>query len=246
MQLNINTDAVVNFTNTLEKLHRSALPSAIRGSLNKAAFDVKTKTMPESADANFVKRQPNFFKANSRFEYAKGFNVNAMKATIGFVEKGLKGSNNYAVRDLEEQEQGGTIEKKSFIPLAGARNSNSNTKNIRSNARLSSIKNIIDARKAQGVNARQRFIKSVIHAGVGGHVLSNFKGKNILWKVNSLKRSDAGSMKLTALYSFKKGRTVSVGGTGFMKKASVKSANKIEGFYVEEAMRQIKKFSNFK
>ena len=56
MQLNINSDAVVKFTNTLEKLHKSGLPVAIRESLNNAAFDVKKRTMPKAAGDTFKER----------------------------------------------------------------------------------------------------------------------------------------------------------------------------------------------
>lgn len=246
MQLNINTDASVIFTNTLEKLHRSALPSAIRGALNKAAFDVKTNTLQESAQKSFVKRQPNFFKANSRFEKATGFDVNSMKATVGMVSNNLKGTSNHAVKDLEAQEDGGSIQKKSFIPLGGARNSNNSLRNVRANARLGSIKNIVDARKAPGKTPGEKFAQSVAFAGAGGHVLANYKGKNILWKINSLKRTSDGNFKITALYSFKKGRAVSVQQTNFMRKAAQESAKKIEDYYIAEAMRQMKKFADIR
>jgi hypothetical protein len=85
--------------------------------LNKAAFDVKQNTMLKSAEASFVKRQPNFFKANSRVEMASGWDLDKMQATVGFNSSGLKGgSNNHAVEDLEQQERGGTIKSRSFIP----------------------------------------------------------------------------------------------------------------------------------
>ncbi|KKL54819.1 hypothetical protein LCGC14_2261580, partial [marine sediment metagenome] len=83
--LNVNTDKVVVFSNKLEKLHRSAFPIAIRGALNNAAFDVKKNTMPVSAEKEFTIRRKNFFKANSRVNMAKGFNVRTMQAMIGFV-----------------------------------------------------------------------------------------------------------------------------------------------------------------
>ncbi|HLF67443.1 MAG TPA: hypothetical protein VI522_07470, partial [Gammaproteobacteria bacterium] len=156
MQLNINTDAAVKFTNTLEKLHRSALPVAIRSALNDAVFDVKTKTMPRSADETFEKRQPNFFKANSKFESAKGFDVNTMKATIGFISDKLKGDSNYAVKDLEEQEHGGAIDKKSFIANKEARTGKGL---VKPNARLKNIKNLVNASKSKGANWAQRAIK---------------------------------------------------------------------------------------
>ena len=115
MILNINNDKTVIFTNTLEKLHRSALPVAIRGALNKAAFDLKQKTMPESADKAFVNRSKNFFKANSRVAMAKGFDIGSMKSVTGFTEGRLRGSNNFAVQDLEQQELGRSEEHTSEL-----------------------------------------------------------------------------------------------------------------------------------
>lgn len=238
MILNINNDAVVAFTNTLEKMHRSALPSAIRGTLNKAVFDVKSTSLQKSADASFEKRQPNFFRANSKFENAKGFDVNTMKATVGMTQTGLKqGQSNYAVRDLEQQERGGVIQRKSFIPLPAARINKSLKKNVRANARLSAIKNIIESKKATGNSSREKFVHAILEAGAGGFVLSG----STLYRINSLKKTGNHFKDKTAIYSFRRGRSVRVQGTSFMQKASIESANKMEGFYQVEAKRQIDK-----
>jgi hypothetical protein len=240
MRLNVNTKGIKDFTQTLQALHRSALPSAVRGSLNKAAYDVKTKTMIEETRNTFEKRQPNFFKANSKFENAKGFDISTMKATAGFVSEGLSGSNNYAVKDLEQQEDGGSIDKKSFIPLRFARQGNNRNKKVRANARLSDINKIVDAKRSTGKTDKIKFVKAALHAGKGGFVLSN----NILWKINSVKRLGGGNtvFNKTPLYSFLKGRKVTVKKTSFMETASLHTAAKIERFYVDEAYRQISKY----
>lgn len=237
MLLNINNDAVVKFTSVLESMHKSALPSAIRGTLNKAVFDVKSNTLQKSADATFEKRQPNFFKANSKFENASGFNVNTMKATIGMTEIGLKGGHNHAVKDLEQQERGGVIQRKSFIPLPAARISGSQQKNVRANARLSAIKKIVDEKKQPGKSSRSRFVHALLEAGKGGFVLSG----NTLWRVNSVRKTGKKFMDKTAIYSFRRGRNVRVTGTSFMQTASLQSREKMEGFYQAEAQRQIDK-----
>lgn len=235
MQLNINSNAVVVYTNTLEKMHKSALPVAIRETLNSAAFDVKKNTMPESVKRSFIERTPTFFKANSKVEKASGFNVNSMQATVGFFSNNLKGSNNYAIKDLEQQEDGGSINKKSFIPLKTARSGNSNNKLVKPNARLSTINKIIDVRKSKEKNKRQAFVKSAIAAGNNGFVLS---GK-ILWKINSFKRN--GKIIKTALYNFKKGRKINVKPTAFMKTASIESATKMETMFIQQAEKQVKR-----
>lgn len=258
MQLNINTDAVVKFTNTLEKLHKSALPSAIRGTLNKAVYDVKTNTMLKSAGQTFIKREPNFFRANSKFENAIGFNVNQMKATVGFLETGLRGENNYAVKDLEEQEYGGKIDGRSFIPMKAARFGGKGR--VRPNARLEQIKNKIpNAVNTKSVGKRflkQKFIRTAIKAKelnyTNAFMLGNLKnGSQTLFRVDELhtatrSQGSFGSrklhIKLTAIYRVKKNRLFKVKQTSFMRKASVTSANKLNEYYIAEATRQFEKF----
>lgn len=236
--LNINTDAVVAFTNKLEKMHRSALPVAIRGAINSAAFDVKLKTMPISVKKEFTERNKTFFKANSRVAMAKGFNVRGMKSIIGFTGGRLKGGSNFAVKDLQQQEFGGTINKKSFIPTDKARGGNK-AKPVRPSNRLSKINRVVNQNHLSG-SIKQRFVKAIHKAGKGGHVLGGSKvGQNTLFKVNSIGKG--GKFRLTPLYSFEHGRSVKVKPTHFMKNASLISGRKIEMFFIKEAKRQFEK-----
>lgn len=241
MYININSDEVVAFTNKLEKLHKSALPVAIRGALNDVAFKMKKETMPKKAKSIFEERQPNFFKANSRVELAAGFDIKTMASTVGFISSGLQNTaTNFAVKDLEEQEEGGTIKGRSFKPLAAARVGGRG--NVRANARISKILkagNIVNAKDSQGSNLMQKFIKASIHAGVGGYVL----GKNTLWKVTQIKRSNSGNtvFKREKLFSFKKDGTARVTATGFMRKSAIEVHKEIEMFYKIQAERQFKK-----
>lgn len=233
-QLRINTDAVVAFTNKLEKLPRTAFPVAVRAALNSAAFDMKKNTIQSSASATFTIRKSTFFKANSRVQMASGFDINNMFSAVGFTGK------DQAIDDLEKQEHGGKINSRSFIPMAPARTGNSNNKLVRPNARLRNLK-LVDASKAEGVNDKQKFVKSVFYAGVGGHVLSEFNGKSYVWKVNSLSRTEAGSFKLTPIYSYEKGRDVKVDSTNFMSKATEMTSKKMDDFYIKAAEFQFKK-----
>jgi len=226
MQLNINTDAVVTFTNKLERINRSAMPVSVRGALNNAAFDVKQNTMPKISSEKFTNRQANFFKANSRVQMASGFDIDSMESTVGFISDNLKGSTNFAVKNLEQQERGGTIKGKSFIPMRQARASQSDVKAVRPSNRISSIKNIVDAKKS-------RFAASH-RAGVGGYIQT----EKAVFRVDSLSKK---SFKITPLHSFKKGRSVQVKSTGFMKQASNESGSKIEKFFIEQAQKQFEK-----
>jgi hypothetical protein len=239
MKLNIDTNNVVAFTNKLERIHRSALPVAIRSALNKVAFDVKQNTMPKSADAAFKNRVPNFFKANSRVEMATGFDIGKMKSVVGFTSQSLTGSSNYAVNDLEQQEHGGSIKHRSFIPTNTARGGNE-ARPVRPGNRLSSIKNIIHSNTGSG-NQRQNFIAAVKKAGVGGFVIGN-NSKKILWRIDGI-AVVRGRLKIRKkpIYTFEEGRSVNVRATGFMQRASYQSSEKLEDFYVAEAKRQIER-----
>jgi hypothetical protein len=236
MQLHVDDTAIRDLTKKLSELRRSAFPVAVRQTLNSAAFDVKQKTMPRTSSDAFTHRKPNFFKATSRAEQAKGFNVDSMFSATGFR------GDQQAVEDLEAQEQGGSIEGRSFIAMDSARKGKDRRKMVKANARLKAIKDIKDAKKATGKTEGERFVKSVIHAGKGGHVLAEYKGRQILWRVNSLTRTANGQFKLTPLYSYQKGRDVKVDDTKFMEKATQETAKKIPAFYTDAAKKQIAKY----
>jgi len=239
--LNIDASAVVEFTQTLRQMHRSAIPNAIRDTLNNAAFDVKTRTMPDESNI-FFHRKKNFFKANSKVEQAKGWEVDAMRATVGFVEN--NGTQQQAVEDMQQQDAGGSIGGRTFIPLDAARVGGSHGGNVRAANRISQIRsNIVDAKNAKGANNKQRFIKSAIHAGKGGVVIGNTirKGKRMMMRINSVHRLDDGNtvVNSTPLYSVQAGRHVHPKATHFMRKASLLSGAKIEGFYIKNAEKQM-------
>jgi hypothetical protein len=244
MKFDINTARVSAFAKELSELHRSAFPVAVRGTLNNAAFDVKQNTMPKSAKDTFIQRQPNFFKANSKVDMAKGFNVESMQATVGF--KPLSGTNK-AVDDLEQQEYGGNIGGRSFVPLKEARGGDWKKK-PRSRYRISDIKNkIIDSKKSKGKNDKEKFIKAAIHAGKGGFVLgnkTNSSGNKFLFKINSVKRLKGGNTVInsTPIFAVEKNRKVKPKATHFMQKASLKSANDLEKNFAMQAEKQIKKY----
>ena len=258
MRIDINTDKLVAYTNKIEKLHKSSLPVAIRGTLNDTAFKFKKETMPQMAKSIFEERQPNFFKANSRVEPATGFNINTMAATAGFLSSGLHNpATNYAVKDLEDQEHGGTIQGRSFKPLRAARIGGRG--NVRANARISQILkagNVVDVRDSRstgssnagtvggskvGMNNNykmQQFIKASIFAGEGGYVL----GGRILWRVKRIARIGQNTFfTKEKLYTFKKSGVAKVTATGFMRKAAFEVQKEMEFFFKLQAMKQIKK-----
>jgi len=233
MIININTDEVVVFTNKLHAISRSALPQAIRNTLNGTALDVKKNTMPKHAAEEFTQRKPSFFKSKSRVQFAKGNDIRLIEATVGFI------GNDQAVRDLEEQEHGGDIDGRAFIPMDTARTSGSNQKLVKPNNRLSSVKNIVNSNTMEGKTPKSKFIHAANKAGIGGYVIGNNK-KKILYRVDAV--GSGSGVKLTALYSFEPGRSIDVEGTGFMKSASLESADDMNNRFIKEAERILDRF----
>jgi len=212
------------------------MPNAVRGTLNGLALDVKKNTMPAETERTFVNRSKNFFKANSRVQFASGMNVNSMESVVGFMSR----TENQAVENLEQQEHGGRINSRAFVPTDKSRTGASNRKMVQKRNRLGAIKNIVKVADAKGANDGQRFIKSVIHAGIGGFILN----KDMIFRVDGFKRN-AGKywkFKLTPVYSYKKGRTVRVEGTGFMERATMKTMKKVDAIWAKEADYHFRKY----
>lgn len=258
MQLNVNTKAVRKYASRLEYLSKSALPVAIRQTLNSAAFDVKTMTMPKAAKDTFTERKKTFFKATSKVETATGFNVSSMKSTVGFKKTSGQGVDK-AVEDLKQQEDGGSIGGRSFIVHDRARVGKSRKKNVRPVNRTTVVKNIVNANKVRGAkNKSQKFIRAAFYAankyGANANVMApRENGISTVFRIKEIwgstrRQGGDSSRKLDiraeAIMSYKKGRKVSVKGTGFMKEASEKSARKMEKFFGEHAKDQVKKFYN--
>ena len=242
MELNINCDAAVIFADKLERIGRSALPNAIRETLSATALHVKQKSMPGIASKTFTQRNKTFFKANSVVDFAKGKDIHTMQSVVGFNSSKLKGGDNFAVKDLEQQERGGSIAGRSFIPFNDARISKSNKKNVRANARISRIKNIVNARSQKGQSNAQKFIQAVSKAGKGGYVLGTTqRGIKILWKVN-----DIAGKKLTPLYNYSKNRKVKVKKTEFLERSAKISQRQMNRIFVENAKKQIDKYTGIK
>ncbi|MBC7486091.1 MAG: hypothetical protein H7282_05015 [Cytophagaceae bacterium] len=241
MRLNIDATEVLKFRHTLELISKSALPVAVRGTLNKAAYNTKKKTLLEESKKAFINRSPNFFKANSRVEMAQGFDISTMQSTIGMVSTNLKGGNNHAVKDLEDQEHGGSIGGRSFIPTAQARGGNPN-KNVRPSNRITALQNMVNVRNARGKTWAEKAIKTAVHARVGGIVMNPGNPGGMVWRITSIKRAGGRvRFRKVNLYSYTKNRDVKVAGTHFMRRASMTSGKKIEDYFIEEARRQITK-----
>lgn len=243
-KLNVDTRETVVMTNKLEKLHRSAFPLAVRGTLNRAAFNTKKKTLLDVTNKTFTNRTKNFFRANSKVFMAKGWDVRKMVSEVGMVEGRLKGDSNYAVKDLAQQEVGGSIGGRSFIPLKQARVSNSYSKNVKRNLRIGNrLGNIVDSKKIRGKSKAQKYIRAAHKAGKGGLVLGNRnRGSRLVFEIRGMKKvRGALRVKSIPVYSYRDNRKVKVKATHFMKRSGEISGRQMPRFYNEEGKRQIER-----
>lgn len=246
MQLNVNHSAVAQHIKRLEVLRKSALPSAVRNTLNSAAFDVKGKTMPASAKKEFTQRKKNFFQANSKVVPAKGGNIPSLKATVGFVPK------DKSVEELKQQEEGGTIGGRAFVTTPDARTGGNWKSNVVAKNRITNLENVVNANKVRGrggkrLSKKQQFVRAAFAAqkanGNNALVLGNsVGGVATLSRILSIRKTKDGGLKMRrkALYTYRKGRKVRIKPTGFMKRASHESGLKIETYFANHADKIIK------
>jgi hypothetical protein len=238
MQFHIDSSAIAGHVQVLKELHKSAFPVVVRQTLTKAAKDVKTDTMPKEAQ-RFASRKPNFFKANSAYTPADGFDIDTMRATVGFKPK--SGDKSHAVEDLEQQEHGGEIANRAFIALPGARTSKAWKGMVRKGQRMADIANeIFDANSPNlhGVkNKKEAYILSAIYAKKGGFVMGTDRknGARQLLRINSVKRIKGDTVvNSTPIYNVKKSREVEPGSKyhNFMHAAAAASQRKMEKDFI--------------
>lgn len=141
MRLDINTNEAIKLTAKLERLHRSALPSAIRNTLNQTAFNAK-KEVPKIASNNFTIRQANLFKRSVLVGKASGFNVNTMASKVG-----IDGSMKTLSDGLEKQETGGNLVGSKLVAHNLSRISSSASKKVKKKNYIQNISNVGTARK---------------------------------------------------------------------------------------------------
>lgn len=240
----------------LTEISRSALPVAIRGTLNKAAFDMKggpgsAATLIKSAEKTFKKRHSgNPYKAFTRVEKASGFNVDTMRSTVGFIDTDK--SKDFS-DDLEKQEEGGTIGGRSFVPEPGARVSGRLMVKKEFVISLLRKKKIIRSLSvSSSTNKKQQFIRAAYAAkklnAQNAYVLAETTpGTGTLYRINRITTSKKGkrvNISRTPLFTLKKGRVAKVRAHKFRQAAAHQTGLKIDTFFIAEAQRQFAKYIN--
>lgn len=239
----VNNDAVIALTAKLERLNKSAFPSAVRNTLNNAAFETK-KNIPKVAATKFVTRQKSFFRKFSIVDKAGGFNVNAMAATTG-INKSLDPE---LAKNLEAQETGGSVQGRKLVPHDHARTSKSQAKRVSSRNYINKVKahNANKAFRAHRGTRSSKFIAAVMSTAKAGkrHMLLSSGSRGMVYEVNSIssnRRTRKIKFKLKKLYAVRNTKTHRVSASGFMRKSGEMAAKNMNKNFKNNAEFQFKK-----
>lgn len=251
--IDVNNSEVKNYSDKLRKMHRSNFPVAVRQTLNDLAFDVKKNTLLESADHEFILRNPSFFKSHSGVEAAKGWDIKAMKSEVGIIAKGSE-----VAMELRKQEFGGKS-KKPMIYVNAARAGNNKAKLVRMKNYINT-KGVIKGAPNLARNDEPQFVANAVMAKKTGKLLfartrsgtaifevnnirfgrnksgtTNIGGRNYKWRGRDVK------VKMTPLADYEQNRTITIKAHPFLLPASEKTFRKSEQFFISRAKARFEK-----
>jgi len=240
---NINTQACVVLVNKLEQMHKSAMPLAIRGTLNAAAFNVKMKTLDESATQNFIRRSPTFFKRFSGVNRATGWNINTMRAEVGMTAEGGGASElsaRVAVKNMEKQEEGGKITE-GLEYLSASRAGGDSNRLVVGSKRWKKA-NVIRGAFTRSGTTKSRVIAAA-YASLKERKLQAvmIKGRKFYRQVTAISKTKKGKIKISSklLYGIRNNSNKPIEATHFSREAAERTIPHIPMYFNIEAQKQI-------
>src|SRR6056297_1290897 len=229
--LQFTSNKLINFSHTLSKIHKAALPNAVRFTLTDAAKDIKFKTLQKSSEQQFDVSKPSFFKKFSGYRAASGYNINNMKATAGMI-KG-QDSKSVASTKIAAQQTAGIVKDRSYIAAEKQRGKKGTLK-----------KSYLDMiKKAPIVYDGGNYIKSAIEAKQKNKpLLVRKNGKGVLTKVKRINKKNP-IVKTEILAGYEKDRDINLKTKRpFVINAAIESGRKLDSFFIKNAERQINRY----
>lgn len=238
---NVNTSAAIELSYKLEKLTRAAFPLAVRGTLNAAAFDMKTNTLQESAKRNFIQRAPTFFRRFSAVNKANGLDVNTMQAEIGMTNQGEEKAQT-PVRQLLQQEVGGDIGS-GLDYLKGARGGSLTRRVVRS--QYFDRSRVVEGQFKRATTQKSKFVASA-YVSLREKKRLTFAGRDgrkFTVQVTSIRKTKKGKITINTklLYVNRDGKPVKIRATHFSQEAAMLTVRSMPAFYQAEAEKQFAK-----
>lgn len=240
--LNVNTEAVIHLTAKLERIKKSAFPSAVRSSLNDAAFEMKGKNIEASARQNMTVRNRTVFKKFTGVARATGFNVKTMQSEVGFIPKdGIKGEK--VPEGMERNEIGGT-DNEGAMYMPKSRISNNRNRLVRRKSRFDKsriAKGTSSSRKSKKLANIQNMFASIDEKAPT--YIETSKGKFLVQVTKMGKKSNGKfDIKLDFLMRSRRRNPAKTKATHFVKEGAIKTSKQMEVFYIKNAEFQLKKF----
>jgi len=208
--------------------------------LNDVAFEAK-KQVPKIFKNKFIIRKKTFIKAHTGVKKSLNtFDVNKMSSEMGVIKGKSKSGDN-----LEQQERGGTILNRDFIPLKSARVGKSEHKLISRRNYLSNIGR--NHKRIKGPSSpfkSQKFIKAAFADKTGYIVYNDLLIELRTVKKTRRKKSGKGGklfIGIEPLYSYATNRVVKVDKAPFIYPAGKGASKKIAKFFKNNAEKRIKR-----
>ena len=244
MKLNVNDKTVIDLTAKLEKMHKSAFPSAVRNTLNDAAFETR-KLLPTVGARQFkYQRNKSFLKTFSTVDKAKGFNVKQMHSTVG-----IDATRDRVLADnLESQEFGGTVKGNKIVAHDKSRVSGSKAKRVSRRNAKDKVKahNATRSYKAHRGSRNSKFVAAVMSTAESGknHMLLNYGNRGMIYEIKNIsqnRKTRKINFKIKKLYSIRNKNTSNVKPVHFMRASSSAASKGINDMYKKNAEFQFKK-----
>lgn len=235
IQFSVNTDASILLTAKLERLRKTAFPSAVRATLSDGAFSMKKSGILDSAKKNLTVRNKTVFKKFTGVERAKGYNINTMSATVGFIDKdGVKGSK--VAKGMESSEVGG-VDRDGAMYMMATRTSKNRNRLVRKASRFNKskiAKGTSSFRKSKKLSNISNMMASLNEKSPT--FIETSKGK-FLVQVSRLGKKSNGkfNIKLNFLMRDRKDFNARAKATHFNKEAAIKTSKMMDKFYYDNA-----------
>lgn len=217
MEIKVDTTELERLSKALIQFRKSAFPAVTRSTLNDLAFETKKNVKNLSYKQFTIRERPrqNIFNTGILVDKAKFDRIESMQSRVGLNNQEFGKWGELAFK-VAKQEVGGTIDKKSMIPLKSVRIGKDNKRKIQNRKKLTKID-----------------LKS---KNKGGYF--KFKAKNgkqyIAEPMGKGKRR-----KLRLLYTYKKGRSVRIQKKPFMLPSAMQASKKTNEFFKTNARRTI-------
>ena len=227
--LNVNSSAVIAFTDRLERLNSRAFPSAVRATLSDAAFEMKKSNILESAKRNMKVKAPNFFKANTGVQRAVfSSKIENMKATVGFMNKEGRTADKAVTQGMIANEIGGNDDD--GMKYYGK------TRTPRGLVKKKQYYDVL--KKDIDDDTSGNFVRKMFRAKKNNKLVKTMtKHGQAIFRVKSIKKLKKGKVKINTdlLMMDRTVKTAKTNATHFNREAAQKTSKQMEGFYRKNA-----------